>query len=172
MNKDNLGFISLPEGKEEVIEGNHKKRKKDTPEELRSGFVSTSAGKQCLYWLWTVCQSATKLPASPSSQKGLCSCAQSCPKNSGALTERRLICNAFLQHNFPALQLHKDASAPICDFNHFYFLHLALSFVLPHGLSWAPRACQHSLQAPGRKTICQAGQRLLRRSSRRQAAYR
>lgn len=82
-----VSLLSLREKSGEGVERAIRRRERKVLkiEELRSGFVSTSARKQYLYWLWTACQSATRLPASLSSQKGLRGCAQSCPRNFGAL---------------------------------------------------------------------------------------
>lgn len=75
--KDSPGFISLQNGK--GSRWYHMKRKI----KLRSwdlGLWALQQENKYLYWPWTVCQSATKLPASLFSQKGLHGCTQKLPK--------------------------------------------------------------------------------------------
>ena len=71
------GLTALHEGKRVGITRRERKTK------LRSwdlGVWALQQENKYLYWLWTVCQSATKLPASLSSQKGLRGCTQKLPK--------------------------------------------------------------------------------------------
>lgn len=139
----------------------HKKRKKYKTEELRSGCVSTSAGKQISSLALDSLPISHKItsfpllpegPLRPPAHKGCRRIPGTCG-GKRALSQHGLICNAFLRHNFLALRPHKDISVPICDFNNFYFLHCAFIMHPPiMGSGWAqPQAWGMSdpLQGPG-----------------------
>lgn len=137
-----------------------KKRKKDQIEELRFGFVSTSPRKQISLLALDSLPISRKitsfslLPEGPlwlltKPAQGTSGPAEHKPLSA----ENRPICNAFLQCSFPTLQPHKGVSVPICKFNNFYFLHLAIITHPPiSGLCCVPasglRHVSYSLQGP------------------------